>query len=105
MATHFDRSMMHNIIIALGQMMLLLSIACTLPSHAAGEALSDVATALGVESVESDTSGSASIANDEASEPTASSSNVTPPPTISGESTNNGQIETTPTLQQDNDIR
>ena len=105
MATYFDRRMIRRFITAWGQMLLLLSIVCTWPAYAAGEELSGIATALGVESAQEATPDSDPAPDEEASEPATSLPTPTPPPIISGESTNNGQIETTPTLQKDNEIR
>ncbi|MCG3877883.1 mechanosensitive ion channel [Psychrobacter sp. Ps6] len=64
-----------------------------------------MATALGVESTEEATPDSDPAPDEEASEPATSLPTPAPPPVISGESTNNGQIETTPTPQKDNEIR
>ncbi|WP_394213295.1 mechanosensitive ion channel domain-containing protein [Psychrobacter piscatorii] len=105
MATYFDRPMVRRFITAWGQMLLLLSILCTWPAYAAGEELSGIATALGVESVQEATPDSDPAPDEEASEPITSLPTTAPPPVISGESTNNGQIETTPTPQKDNEIR
>ncbi|WP_238035767.1 mechanosensitive ion channel family protein [Psychrobacter sp. Ps6] len=105
MATYFDRRMIRLSINAWGQMLLLLSIVCTWPAYAAGEELSGIATALGVESTEEATPDSDPAPDEEASEPATSLPTPAPPPVISGESTNNGQIETTPTPQKDNEIR
>lgn len=105
MATYFDRPMIRRTITAWGQMLLLLSIVCTWPAYAAGEEISGIATALGVESTEEATPDSDPAPNEEASEPATSLPTSAPPPVISGESTNNGQIETTPTPQKDNEIR
>lgn len=105
MATYFDRPMIRRFITAWGQILLLLSIVCTWPAYAAGEELSGIATALGVESTEEATPDSDPAPDDEASEPTISLPTPAPPPVISGESTNNGQIETTPNAQKDNEIR
>ena len=105
MATYFDRPMIRRFITAWGQMLLLLSIVCTWPAYAAGEELSGIATALGVESTEEATPDSDPAPDEEASEPATSLPTPAPPPVISGESTNNGQIETTPNPQKDNEIR
>ena len=105
MASYFDRPMIRRFITAWGQMLLLLSILCTWPAYAAGEELSGIATALGVESVQEATPDSDPAPDEEASEPATSLPTPAPPPVISGESTNNGQIETTPTPQKDNEIR
>ena len=105
MATYFDRSMIRCVITALGQMVLLLSILCTWPAYAAGEELSGITAALGIESSEVPEPDSAVTTDSEASIPATSIPTPAPPPVISGESTNNAQIETTPTPQKDNDIR
>lgn len=105
MATYFDRRMIRRFITAWGQMLLLLSIVFTCPAYAAGEELSGIATALGVESTEEAIPDSDPAPDEEASEPATSLPTPAPPPVISGESTNNGQIETTPTPQKDNEIR
>ncbi|MDN5665657.1 MAG: mechanosensitive ion channel [Psychrobacter sp.] len=105
MASYFDRPMIRRFMKAWGQMVLLLSIVCTWPTYAAGEELSGIATVLGVESAEEATPDSDPAPDEEASEPATSLPTPAPPPVISGESTNNGQIETTPTPQKDNEIR
>lgn len=105
MASYFDRPMIRRFIKAWGQMVLLLSIVCTWPTYAAGEELSGIATVLGVESTQEATPDSDPAPEEEASEPATSSPTPAPPPVISGESTNNGQIETTPNPQKDNEIR
>lgn len=105
MASYFDRPMIRRFINAWGQMLLLLSIVCTWPAYAAGEELSGIATVLGVESTQEATPDSDPVPDEEASDPATSSSTPAQPPVISGESTNNGQIETTPNPQKDNDIR
>ncbi len=96
---------------------LLLSIVFSLPAFAASDAtsstsekvLADTATALGLPEG-SLTTNSKQDANaaDTAEKQTADATHseaVKPPPVISGESTNNAQIETTPTPKKDNDIR
>ena len=105
MASYFDRPMIRRFINAWGQMLLLLSIFCTWPAYAAGEELSGIATVLGVESTQEATPDSDSAPDEEASDPATSLSTPAQPPVISGESTNNGQIEITPTPQKDNEIR
>lgn len=71
--------------------------------HAAGEELSSVTSLLtGVSADNSaDADNTAASNADDSDAPAA----VTPAPTISGESSNNAQIETTPTPLKDNDIR
>lgn len=97
---------------------LLLSMTFGLPALAAEEAststsdkvLADTATALGLpegalssnKGAEADAESSAADNSEAGVAPVDS---VKPPPVISGESTNNAQIETTPTPQKDNDIR
>lgn len=84
-------------------LILAVSFCFSLPAYAAGEELAGVASAMGIEGSEQilpDTS--AEVAQDDASEPEVSAE---PPPVISGESTNNAQIETKPTPLKDNDIR
>ncbi|MGO2997446.1 MAG: mechanosensitive ion channel domain-containing protein [Moraxellaceae bacterium] len=105
MTTYFDHLSIRRFINAWGQMLLLLSIFCTWPAYAAGEELSGIATALGMESAEEATPDSDPAPDEEVSDPATSSPTPAQPPVISGESTNNGQIETTPTPQKDNDIR
>ena len=105
MASYFDRPMIRRFIKAWGQMLLLLSIVCTWPTYAAGEELSGIATVLGVESTQEATPDSDPAPDEEASDPATSLSTPAQPPVISGESTNNGQIEITPTPQKDNEIR
>ncbi|WP_435979469.1 mechanosensitive ion channel domain-containing protein [Psychrobacter sp. DM4] len=72
--------------------LLLISVMLGVPSHAASEDIAGVASALGVE-------GSEAIASDSETEAPNS------PPAVNGQSTNNAQIETTPTPLKDNDIR
>jgi len=102
MDTYLDRPRIRHLLRAWGQMVLLLSIFCTLPAYAAGEEVSGIAAALGVEDAIPDNT---TTADDDTSETNISTPTPAPPPAINGESTNNGQIETTPTLQKDNDIR
>ena len=108
MNTDFDRSTMRDFIKACGQMLLLLSILFTFPVYAAGEEVTGITTALGIDTAENPAADKPLL--DAPSEEEASASPVVipepaPPPIISGESTNNAQIETTPTPQKDNDIR
>jgi len=102
MDTYLDRPRIRHLLRAWGQMVLLLSIFCTLPAYAAGEEVSGIAAALGVEGATPD---STTTADADTLETNISTPTPAPPPAINGESTNNGQIETTPTLQKDNDIR
>lgn len=102
MATYIDRPIIRSSIKAWGQMVLLLSILFAFSAHAASEEISSISAALGVEDAIPD---STATADDDTSETNISTPTPAPPPAINGESTNNGQIETTPTLQKDNDIR
>ena len=122
MLAFFDQLSTRGRLLALSQLLLVvMSIFYVLPAHAAGEEIIDSAAALDV-----DDSTSASV---EVKEPVADAGESTtvdstetdstepadlapiepapiePAPVISGESTNNAQIETKPTLQKDNDIR
>lgn len=97
---------------------LLLSFVFSLPAYAVGDAasstsdkvLADTATALGLPEgaltakSEKNTNAEGSTAENNV-EVESASEPAKPPPVISGESTNNAQIETTPTPQKDNDIR
>ena len=108
MNTDFDRSTMCDFIKACGQMLLLLSILFAFPVYAAGEEVTGITSALGIDTAENPAADKPLL--DATSEEEASASPVVipepaPPPIISGESTNNAQIETTPTPQKDNDIR
>lgn len=88
-----------------GIQILLLSFVFTLSAQVAGAAetsatnsvLADTATALGLP--EAAVPATDTVADSSTTDEGAA------PPTISGESTNNAQIETTPTPQKDNDIR
>ena len=107
MAAYFDRPMTRKFLTVWGQLLLLLSIICTLPAYAVSEDIAVVTTALGIESTPEE------LPNDDAATEGETSVEVKPsnlppaanPPVISGESTNNAQIETTPTPLKDNDIR
>ncbi|MGO2279476.1 MULTISPECIES: mechanosensitive ion channel domain-containing protein [unclassified Psychrobacter] len=117
MATYIDRPIVRSSIKAWGQMMLLISILFAFSAHAADEETSGIAAALGLETAEGVDTTEESVSNDnsatseneistgEIAEPDSSLPTSAPPPVISGESTNNAQIETTPTPQKDNDIR
>ena len=106
MAAHLDRLMTRKFLTVWGQLLLLLSLVFTLPTYAAGEEIASVTTALGIESTLEEvpnpvaTEGETSVEADSQSLPPPAD-----PPVISGESTNNAQIETTPTPLKDNDIR
>ena len=107
MAAYFDRPMTRKFLTVWGQLLLLLSIICTLPAYAVGEDIASVTTALGIESTPEELPNDDAATEGETSVE-AESPNLPPaanPPVISGESTNNAQIETTPTPLKDNDIR
>lgn len=102
MAAYLDRSIVRHRLQTWGQAWLLLIVVSWLPAHAAGEEVGSITTALGIETHEDvATEDSATSANEVAE----SSTPLPDPPVISGQSTNNAQIETTPSLQTDNDIR
>lgn len=105
MTSYSDRSTWHHTLQAWGQMLVLLSIVCTLPAHAVDEEVADIAkTVFGVErSTEENISDNAELS--EPSENQLSEPSTPLPPVIGGQSTNNAQIETTPDLQKDDDIR
>ncbi|WP_367106612.1 mechanosensitive ion channel domain-containing protein [uncultured Psychrobacter sp.] len=84
------------------QLLLIVSMLLPLPLYAATEELAEVATVLGIDTAEA-ASDSSAPADSEA--PMQTSPPAAPPPVISGESTNNAQIETTPTPQKDEAIR
>lgn len=108
MATYFDRSTRRHFLQVCGQMMLLLSIFFffTLPVYAADEEASAITnTAFGIESAEEGMADNSYVSNDEVSESSTPLPSPVSPPVINGQSTNNAQIETRPSLQKDNDIR
>ena len=117
MATYIDRPIIRSSIKAWGQVVLLLSILFAFSTHAASEEISGISAALGIETTEGVETTEESVSNDDSAisgnetltgdttEPASSLPTPAPPPVISGESTNNAQIETTPTPQKDNDIR
>lgn len=97
-----------------GQLLLLLALLGQLPAHAAIEDAASISAALSgdnvdnAEALDEDNAEPAPATSDsiaETPEALEPSPEPTPPPIISGESTNNAQIETTPTPQKDNDIR
>jgi len=117
MIASFDRLSVRGYLQILGRLLLSIIMFYGLPAHAAGEELASIAA---VSNVDSNTSISVeekpatepklesnvleSIEDNGSALPTAPAP-IEAPPVISGESTNNAQIETTPTLQKDNDIR
>lgn len=104
MATYFDHAIRRSCLKACGHMLLLLSIVCTLPVYAAEE-VTDITPALEIERTENDGANEPVVSDSEVAEPAATLPEADPPPVITGQSTNNAQIETTPTPQKDNDIR
>ncbi|WP_198336308.1 mechanosensitive ion channel family protein [Psychrobacter celer] len=97
-----------------GQLLLLLALLGQLPTHAAIEDAASISAALSgdnvdnAEALDEDNAEPAPATSDsiaETPEIIEPSPEPDPPPIISGESTNNAQIETTPTPQKDNDIR
>lgn len=102
----------------LGRLLLLISIFYGLSVYAAGEEPVSTPAATSLDnnvSISTDSEASvpdfstdasnASVTNSSSSLPTTMPEPIDPPPIINGESTNNAQIETTPTPQKDNDIR
>lgn len=102
----------------LGRLLLLISIFYGLSVYAAGEEPVSTPAATSLDnnvSISTDSEASvpdfstdasnASVTNSSSSLPTTMPEPIDPPPIIRGESTNNAQIETTPTPQKDNDIR
>lgn len=107
MAAYLDCPMIRKLLTVCGQLLLLLGIVCTLSAYAAGEDIANVTTALDIEST-SEEAPSDTAATETETSVEAEPQNIPPaadPPVISGESTNNAQIETTPTPLKDNDIR
>ena len=110
MATYFDHLIPRHFLQARGQRVLLLgflllNLACLLPAYAADEQATGILnSALGTEPKEESVPEVEPPENDvaESSVPLPS---PTLPPVIGGQSTNNAQIETTPDLQNDDDIR
>lgn len=121
MLAFFDQLLIRERLLALSQLLLLvMSIFYILPVQAASEENINSATALNIDDSTSanaePVTGSAPVDSTEAgsAEPDSTGTMdlapiepvpIEPPPVISGESTNNAQIETKPTLQKDNDIR
>ena len=109
MAAYFDRPITRKFLTVWGQLLLLLSLVFTLPAYAVGEDIAGVTTALGIESTPEEVSNEdAATSTEGETSVEAEPQNLPPaadPPVISGESTNNAQIETTPTPLKDNDIR
>lgn len=104
MAADLDRSTIRDCLKTWGQAWLLLIIIGWLPAHAAGEEVGSITAALGIETAEETVTedSATSESENEGAEP---SEPLPAPPVISGQSTNNAQIETTPSLQKDGDIR
>ena len=102
MAAYLDRSIVRHCLQTWGQAWLLLIVVSWLPAHAAGEEVGSITTALGIETHEEVATEDSATSATEVAE---LSTPLPAPPVISGQSTNNAQIETTPSLQTDNDIR
>ncbi|MGP5211159.1 mechanosensitive ion channel domain-containing protein [Psychrobacter alimentarius] len=102
MAAYLDRSIVRHCLQTWGQAWLLLIVVSWFPAHAAGEEVGSITTALGIETHEEVATEDSATSTNEVAE---SSTPLPDPPVISGQSTNNAQIETTPSLQTDNDIR
>ena len=107
MATYIDHSITRRFIKVWGQIWLLLSLLCSFPVYAVGEEITDITKLSEVESSESDVSDDLNASDGELIAPSLplSEPEPIPSPVIISESTNNAQIETTPTPQKDNDIR
>ena len=110
MATYFDHLIPRRFLQARGQRVLLLgflllNLACLLPAHAADEQATGILnSALGTEPKEESVP-EVDLPENEAAESSVPLPSPTLPPVIGGQSTNNAQIETTPDLQNDDDIR
>ena len=102
MAAYLDHSIIRSCLKTWGQAWLLLIVICWLPAHAADEDVGSITTALGIETTEEVVTDDSTTSANEVSE---SSEPLPAPPVINGQSTNNAQIETTPSLQTDSDIR
>lgn len=107
MAAYLDPLALYRRLLIWGQI-LLLSLIFSVPAYAAGDnsvnvpisdVLADTATALGLPKAAVTATGKDNSVDNASADTSAA------PPVISGESTNNAQIETTPILQKDNDIR
>ena len=124
MAANFDQRKLRITIKACVQLLLPLSIFLSLPTDAAEKISTDESSVLAKEIADNDASTAQPAVNEATNEPnnglnstlaitpaipnaseTAAPMPVELPPVISGESTNNAQIETTPTPLKDNDIR
>lgn len=123
MAAYFNLSSIRRCLLAWSQLLLLLSIVCILPTYAAVENSVDEPIVLDGGNTESTTESTTapSAPNDSAgsvSTNSVSTNNtsdigllppasvpIAPSPVISGQSTNNAQIEITPVPLKDNDIR
>lgn len=104
MTTYFDHAIRRSCLKACGHMLLVISIFCILPVYAAEE-VTGITPALEVDSTGNEGANETVVSDSEVAEPAATLPEVEPPPVITGQSTNNAQIETTPTPQKDNDIR
>lgn len=102
MAAYLDHSIIRSCLKTWGQAWLLLVVICWLPAHAAGEEVGSITTALGIETTEQVVTDDSTTSANEVAE---SSEPLPAPPVINSQSTNNAQIETTPSLQTDSDIR
>ena len=102
MAAYLDHSIIRSCLKTWGQAWLLLIVICWLPAYAAGEEVGSITTALGIETTEQVVTDDSTTSVNEVAE---SSEPLPAPSVINGQSTNNAQIETTPSLQTDNDIR
>ncbi|WP_058369749.1 mechanosensitive ion channel domain-containing protein [Psychrobacter sp. ENNN9_III] len=105
----FDYLPLRRYLPVLGQLLLSISIFYSLPTYAAGEELTSIVAATDIDSgaltsSEAESGIEPEVEAESGTLPTAPTP-IEAPPVISGESTNNAQIETKPTLQKDNDIR
>ena len=104
MTTYFDHAIRRSCLKACGHLLLVISVFCILPVYAAEE-VTGITPALEVDSTGNEGANETVVSDSEVAEPAATLPEVDPPPVITGQSTNNAQIETTPTPQKDNDIR